>query len=159
MHRLAEVAASVDEAAQALVSLVDPARFTDLTQVSPTQLRALTLLHANPAMNVNGLAQTLEVNPSSASRLCDRLEAMGFLRRQADPRDRREVKLRTTPAAADLLTQWSRHRREALLSVLAKMPATARQDLVRSLRAFAVAADELLAHQAYEPAQVASRTA
>ncbi len=156
MQRLADMAASVDEAAQALVGLLDAARFTELTQVSPTQLRVLTLLHANPTMNVNGLAQTLQVNPSSASRLCDRLEAMGLLRRQSDPRDRREVNLGTTPAAADLLARWSGHRREALLTVLAKMPAAARQELVRSLRAFTLAADELLSARAYEPGQAAS---
>jgi DNA-binding MarR family transcriptional regulator len=150
------VAASVDDAAQALVSLLDAARFTDLTQISTTQLRVLTLLRANPVMNVNGLAQTLQVNPSSASRLCDRLEAMGLLRRQADPRDRREVHLRATAAGEELLAQWSRHRREALLSVLAKMPATARQELVRSLGAFAVAAEEIAADERYTPG---SRTA
>ncbi len=159
MQRLADVAASVDDAARALVGLLDASRFADLTRVSPTQLRVLTLLDANPAMNVNALAQTLQVNPSSASRLCDRLEAMGLLRRHTDPRDRREVNLRATAAAGDLLAQWNRHRCEVLLSVLAKMPATARQELVRSLRAFSVAADELLAGRAYQSGQVASRTA
>jgi DNA-binding MarR family transcriptional regulator len=159
MQRLADVAASVDDLAEALVSLLDPARFSDLIRVSPTQLRVLTLLRANPAMNVNALAQALRVNPSSASRLCDRLEATGLLRRQADPRDRREVNLRTTQAADELLAEWSRHRREALLPVLAKMPATARQELVRSLRAFGGAADELLSGQLYPQGQAASRTA
>jgi DNA-binding MarR family transcriptional regulator len=159
MRRLTDMAASVDDAAQALVGRLDASQFTDLTQISPTQLRVLTLLHTNPDMNVNALAHTLQVNPSSASRLCDRLEAMGFLRRQADPRDRREVNLRTTSAAADLLARWSAHRREALRSVLAKMPATAREELVRSLRAFSAAANELLADQAYKPGRAASRTA
>jgi DNA-binding MarR family transcriptional regulator len=156
VRRLADVAASIDDTADALIGLLDPGRFTDLIQVSPTQLRVLTLLRANPAMNVNGLAQTLRVNPSSASRLCDRLEALGFLRRQADPRDRREVNLRTTPAAEQLLADWSRCRREALVSVVARMPVSAREELVRSLRAFGAAAEELLTDQLYPPA---SRTA
>lgn len=159
MERPADLAASTDDAADALVALLDPARFSDLVQVSPTQLRVLTLLNADPAINVNGLAHALRVNPSSASRLCDRLEAMGLLRRQPDPRDRREVHLQLTPAGHELLAQWRRHRRDALLPVLMKMPTGARQDLVRSLRAFRCAADELLTDEQHRPGPAARRTA
>jgi DNA-binding MarR family transcriptional regulator len=159
MRRLADLAASIDDAADALVALLDPARFSDLIQVSPTQLRVLTLLNADPASNVNGLAHALLVNASSASRLCDRLEAMGLLRRQPDPHDRREVRLRLTPAGHELLAQWRQHRRDALLTVLTRMPTAARQDLMRSLRAFSSAADELLADELHEPGPAARRTA
>jgi DNA-binding MarR family transcriptional regulator len=159
MPRLADLAASIDEAADALVALLDPARFGDLIQVSPTQLRVLTLLHTDPAIIVNGLAHALLVNASSASRLCDRLEAMGFLRRQSDPHDRREVRLQLTPAGHELLAHWRRHRREALLSVLTKMPTGARQDLMRSLRAFSSAADELLGVEVHRAAPGVRRTA
>lgn len=159
MQSLADLAASIDDAADALVALLDPARFSDLIQVSPTQLRVLTLLNADPSINVNGLAHVLRVNPSSASRLCDRLEAMGLLRRQPDPHDRREVRLKLTPAGHDLLSQWRRHRRDALLSVLKKMPTRARQDLMGSLRAFSSAADEQLTHEHDRPVPATQRTA
>jgi DNA-binding MarR family transcriptional regulator len=159
MRRLADLAASIDDAADALVALLDPARFSDLIQVSPTQLRVLTLLHADPATNVNGLARALRVNASSASRLCDRVEAMGLLRRQHDPYDRREVRLQLTPAAHELLARWRRHRRDTLLTILTKMPAGARQDLMRSLRAFRSAADELLADELHRPGPATRRTA
>ncbi len=159
MQRLADLAASIDDAADAMVALLDPARFTDLIQVSPTQLRVLTLLNADPAVNVNGLARALLVNPSSASRLCDRLEAMGLLRRQPDPHDRREVRLKLTPAADELLTQWRRHRRDALLTVLTRMPTATRQDLMRSLRAFSSAASELLTDELHQAGPAVRRTA
>jgi DNA-binding MarR family transcriptional regulator len=92
---------------------------------------------------VNGLAESLGVGPSSASRLCDRLEALGLLRRVADPRDRREVQVQVTAEAEQLLTEISRNRQRALEEVLARMPETARQELARSLTAFRIAADGL----------------
>jgi DNA-binding MarR family transcriptional regulator len=86
------------------------------------------------------LAEALEVVPSSASRLCDRLEATGLLRRVPDPRDRREVRLILTSSARRMLDQLRERRREALAGVLERMTPGDRADLVRSLRAFAQAA-------------------
>ncbi|MFC8850818.1 MULTISPECIES: MarR family transcriptional regulator [unclassified Micromonospora] len=66
--------------------VLDPAGSCHQLTVSPTQLRVLSLISARPRTNVNGLAELLDVVPSAASRLCDRLEAIGLLRRVADPR-------------------------------------------------------------------------
>jgi DNA-binding MarR family transcriptional regulator len=86
------------------------------------------------------LAEALEVVPSSASRLCDRLEATGLLRRVPDPRDRREVRLLLTSSARRLLDDLRERRRQALGEVLDRMTPAHRQDLVQALRAFATAA-------------------
>jgi DNA-binding MarR family transcriptional regulator len=130
-------AAAVDTAAAALVATMDAVGAADAPRVSPTQLRVLTLLRDNPALNVNGLADTLRVGASSASRMCDRLEALGFLRRESDPRDRREVQVRLTATAIDLLGTLAEGRRKALATVLAAMPERTRRELVRALAAFA----------------------
>jgi DNA-binding MarR family transcriptional regulator len=136
-----DFAASIEQAAMALAAVLDPSRNDHAPRVSPTQLRVLTWLRAHPHTNVNGLADFLEVNPSSASRLCDRLEAMGLLRRTTDRRDRREVQVIVTPQALGMLNDMSRLRREAVGKVLSMMPESARQELARSLTAFSVAAD------------------
>jgi DNA-binding MarR family transcriptional regulator len=130
-------AMALDEAAIALVAVLDPAGCGDVAHVSPTQLRALELLGGDSTMNVNGLAEVLSVNASSASRLCDRLEALGLAYRSADPRDRREVKLHLTKEARDLLDTLAICRQRALSDVLSRMPEQSRQELVRSLGAFA----------------------
>jgi DNA-binding MarR family transcriptional regulator len=136
LHRQA---AAIDEAARALVGALDPAGYEDVTRVSPTQLRVLELLR-DTAVNVNGLAEILSVGASSASRLCDRLEALGFVERVTDPRDRREVRLQLTVAANELLDALTAHRRAALTAILYRMSESARAELVRSLDAFADAA-------------------
>jgi DNA-binding MarR family transcriptional regulator len=143
MQRSVNLSASIETAAEALAAVLDPARGDHLLRVSPTQLRALTWLRGNPGTNVNGLADYLAVGASSASRLCDRLEALGFLRRAADPQDRREVQVLLTVAAETMLDDLSRYRQGALDQVLALMPETARQELARSLTAFSAAAEQL----------------
>ncbi|HEY7175691.1 MAG TPA: MarR family transcriptional regulator [Micromonosporaceae bacterium] len=143
MQRSANLAASIEAAAESLGSVLEAARGEHLLRVSPTQLRVLTWLKSYGPTNVNGLAESLGVGPSSASRLCDRLEALGLLRRSADPRDRREVQVLVTPDAERLLDEMSRRRRQALDEVLALMPEAARLELARSLTAFSVAADAL----------------
>ncbi len=140
MDRVTDVAAAVESTVDALMSVLDGAGQSQSPSVPPAQLRVLAILAENSQTNMSRLAETLEVVPSSASRLCDRLEATGLLRRVPDPRDRREVRLMVTPAGRRLLERLRESRREALAEVLERMPATDRQDLVRSLRSFAEAA-------------------
>ena len=137
-----DVAAAVESAVDSIVSVLDAARLAQSPSVPPAQLRVLSIIAGNQHTNMSRLAEALDVVPSSASRLCDRLEATGLLRRVPDPRDRREVRLLPTPAARRLLDQLQERRRRALGEVLDRMPAPARQELVRALQAFAEAADD-----------------
>ena len=140
-HQVTDVAAAVESAVESLVSVLDVAGDAQTPSVPPAQLRVLTIVAGNRHTNMSRLAEALDVVPSSASRLCDRLEATGLLRRVPDPRDRREVRLMLTPAARRLLDQIRDRRRIALGQVLDRMSAADRDDLVRALRAFAEAAD------------------
>ncbi|MBB4698110.1 MarR family winged helix-turn-helix transcriptional regulator [Paractinoplanes abujensis] len=140
MDRVSDAAAAVESTVDALVSVLESAGLGHATNVPPAQLRVLAIVADTRHTNMSRLAEALEVVPSSASRLCDRLEATGLLRRVPDPRDRREVRLLLTPAARRLLDDLRERRRQALEEVLGRMQDEERQDLVRSLRAFATAA-------------------
>lgn len=140
MERFTELAAAVESSVEALTAVLERARLAQHPTVPPAQLRVLTIVAGNRHTNMSRLAETLGVVPSSASRLCDRLEATGLLRRVADPRDRREVRLLLTPAARRLLADVRERRRQALGEVLERMPPAARQDLRRALQAFEAAA-------------------
>jgi DNA-binding MarR family transcriptional regulator len=140
MERVKDVAAEVESTVESLVTVLETARMAQSPAVPPTQLRVLTIIAGNRHTNMNRLAEALGVVPSSASRLCDRLEATGLLRRVPDPRDRREVRLTLTPAARRMLDELRERRRTALAEVLERMAPAARQDLVRALAAFDAAA-------------------
>ncbi|GAB3935610.1 hypothetical protein GCM10027614_10620 [Micromonospora vulcania] len=120
VERPGDLASAIDAAAETLIAVLDAA--ASRHQVPPTQLRVLTLISGRSQTNVNRLAELLDVVPSSASRLCDRLEATGLLRRVADPRDRREVRLVLTAAAQTLLGELAERRQRAVQTVLDRMP-------------------------------------
>lgn len=140
MERATEIAAAVESSVEALVAVLERARLAQQPTVPPAQLRVLTIVAGNRHTNMSRLAEALDVVPSSASRLCDRLEATGLLRRVADPRDRREVRLLLTSASRRLLADLRERRQAALAEVLGRMPAGAQQDLLRALQAFGSAA-------------------
>ncbi|MFJ8579701.1 MarR family transcriptional regulator [Micromonospora sp. NPDC093277] len=140
MERPPNLAAAVAAAAEALIGVLDSAASRHAVPVSPTQLRVLLLIVSHPNTNVNRLAELLDVVPSSASRLCDRLEAVGLLRRVADPRDRREVRLLATAAAETLLRELTERRHQAVQVVLDRMPNRVQHELLLALVAFGQAA-------------------
>ena len=139
MERPPNLAAAIESAAEALIGVLDSATSRHTVSVSPTQLRVLSLIVSHPDTNVNRLAELLDVVPSSASRLCDRLEAVGLLRRVADPRDRREVRLIPTAAADTLLRDLQQRRHRAVQAVLDRMPNRAHHELLLALVAFSQA--------------------
>ncbi|WP_047893999.1 MarR family transcriptional regulator [Micromonospora sp. RV43] len=140
MERPPNLAAAIESAAEALIGVLDSATSRHTVGVSPTQLRVLSLIVSHPDTNVNRLAELLDVVPSSASRLCDRLEAVGLLRRVADPRDRREVRLIPTAAADTLLRDLQERRHRAVQAVLDRMPNRVQHELLLALVAFSKAA-------------------
>jgi DNA-binding MarR family transcriptional regulator len=136
MERVSGAAAAVESTVESLLAVLDGARLAQSPAVPPAQLRVLSIVSRNRHTNMSRLAEALDVVPSSASRLCDRLEATGLLRRVPDPRDRREVRLLLTAAARRLLEDLRERRRDALAEVLDRMKAQDRDDLVRALAAF-----------------------
>lgn len=143
MKSVGELAVAVEAVVGPLLDVIDSARLDPGLPVSATQYRVLTVLDRRPGLTLGGLADALDVVPSSASRLCDRLAATGLLTRTPDPRDRREVHLTLTATAVELLEDLRRRRCEALATVLTKMPAGSRRSLLRSLTAFATASEAL----------------
>lgn len=128
----------VDTAAQALMLAASAAN--DNSGVSAAQLRVLAVVSQVGTINLTQLAEALHTAPSSASRLCDRLEAADLLRRTVDDRDRREVWLVLTPTAARLLDGLAEQRQATIAAVLRKMPVEQRAALVEALQAFSRAA-------------------
>jgi DNA-binding MarR family transcriptional regulator len=140
MEHVYDDAAAAESALESLQSVLDGARTMRSPAIPPAQLRVLTIVARGTHTNMSRLAEALDVVPSSASRLCDRLEATGLLRRVPDPRDRREVRLLLTPAARRLLDGLREGRRRALAEVLERMGPSARREVVRALQTFDAAA-------------------
>ncbi|GJF31436.1 hypothetical protein KNE206_41360 [Kitasatospora sp. NE20-6] len=108
--------------------------------VSVSQLRVLYVLENNDGINLRTLTETLDSRPSSVSRLCDRLEAIGLVQRTASAASRRELELHLTPAGRTFLTDLRTTREQALERILDAMPGADRRALLAGLQSFRTAA-------------------
>ena len=105
-------------------------------EVTVPQLRVLVLLSSRGPMNLKTVAEHLAVNPSNASRTCDRLVASGKVARRGDAGDRRNVNLSITEDGADFVERLMESRRRLLDRVVARMDHTDQAALAQALEAF-----------------------
>jgi DNA-binding MarR family transcriptional regulator len=110
--------------------------------VTVTQFRTLVVLDSHGAINLNRLAELLDVTPSTAMRMIDRLLTAELVTRTENPTNRREVQLGLTKAGSQLVQQVTAKRRREIARIVTAMPAAQRSDLIAVLRAFADAAGE-----------------
>lgn len=88
-------------------------------------------------MPLPDLARALDVAHSTASRLVDRAEAAGAVRRSKAPEDARRVVVTTTPAGVRLAESSRSFRRRYLEAILAQWEPVERADFARQLARFA----------------------
>ncbi|MFV2119333.1 MarR family winged helix-turn-helix transcriptional regulator [Streptomyces sp. Act-28] len=114
-----------------------------LVPVSATQLRVLYALEREDGINLRTLSELLGSAPSSVSRLCDRLEALGFVERFPSPVSRRELELRLTKPAKAHLGDLRARREKALTAAIAAMPPSTRASLLEGLRGFRASLEDV----------------
>jgi DNA-binding MarR family transcriptional regulator len=129
-------------ASRALVGIAAASMSGIDTLVTVPQFRVLVILFSRGPSNLATVAEELEVNPSNASRICDRLIRAGLLRRSESSVDRRQVTLTLTPTGRQLVEKVTRRRRSAIERVLRDMPEAERDALATTLAAFAEVAGE-----------------
>lgn len=113
------------------------------TEVTVAQHRLLVLLAEHGPQSVSEIAQRLGVNPSNASRHCDRLQRLGLLSRRRSPEDGRVVQVDVTPTGRGLLDGVTEQRRADIRRVVDRMPAADAAVVAAALREFNAAAEEV----------------
>src|ERR1700745_1711626 len=81
-----ELVDTVLAASRALVAVAARSLAAAGDEVTLPQYRALVVLAARGPQGTAELAAALAVNPSTATRMCDRLGGQGLIRRQREPR-------------------------------------------------------------------------
>lgn len=110
--------------------------------VTIPQHRVLVLLEDGP-LGIGAIAAELGVNPSNASRLCDRLQVLGLIRRRRADHDRRAVLVGLTKTGRDNITAVASHRRAEISQLVAHLDGKGSAVLVRALTEISDAAAEL----------------
>lgn len=103
----------------------------------PAAIILQTLLAQQPAtLHPQELAQHLGIEPPSVTRHTQRLEAVGYLRRQADKRDRRVTRLYVTPAGKRVAEKIWQAQRSLIYEALSTWPAQQRHQFVNLFERF-----------------------
>lgn len=138
---LDEVADAVVASSRAMVA-VSARSIAGAKGVTLPQYRMLVVLDAGSS-NLTELAQHLDVAPSTALRMVDRLVIAGLVAREVRPENRRETLLSLTSSGRRTVRSVTARRRRDLRAVVAQIPAGQRGELARAMAAFATAAEQL----------------
>jgi DNA-binding MarR family transcriptional regulator len=130
-------------ASRALVGVAARSLAIADTKVTLPQYRALVLLASRGEQNVSGLADALEIHPSTATRLFDRLFAKGLIERATSEESRREVTVCLTPAGRSLVRTVTQRRKRELRRILEELDPAAQRQMITAFDRFADAASEV----------------
>jgi len=139
-------AAAVDAvltASRSLIAVATRSLGAAAEETTIAQYRALVVLASRGPQRMVDLASALDVAPSTAGRMCDRLVRKGLIRRHRARADRRAVLVSVTAAGRLVVDQATARRRALIEDILAKLPADAQRTIAQALAAFAAAAGEV----------------
>jgi len=128
--------------AQAM-AIVDPIRVRLWSEAELTtgQLRLLIVLREEPGATLSALAAHLRVSPPTACGLVDRLVRQHYLKREADPEDRRFVRHQLTERGAAVVGELEREGRALMNDILGRLSDGELDELVRGLELLNAAAE------------------
>jgi DNA-binding MarR family transcriptional regulator len=114
-------------------------------RVTLPQFRMLVVLATRGATKLVSLADLLQVAPSTAMRMVDRLIAAGLADRQHNPDNRRETLLQLTDEGRRTVADVTARRRAEIAAIVERLRPTQRLALIEALTAFNEAGGEPLA--------------
>lgn len=110
--------------------------------VTLPQFRMLVVLSTRGATKLVTLADLLQVAPSTAMRMVDRLIAAGLADRQTNPGNRRETMLQLTEEGRRTVEDVTARRRAEIVAIVERLSPIQRLALVEALGAFNKAGGE-----------------
>lgn len=116
---------------------------TEAHGITPVQYAALQTVHDLPGLDQRSLARAIGFDTSTIAGVVDRLEARGWLRRNASPTDRRVRLLTITEEGKALVAAVQPDMQRAQTRMLAPLPEAERTEFMRMLRVLVTANNEL----------------
>ena len=133
-------------ASRSLVAVATRSLGAAAEEVTIAQYRALVVLASRGPQRMADLAAALDVAPSTAGRMCDRLVRKGLIRRHRARADRRAVLVSVTAPGQLVVDQATARRRALIGEILGRLPAGRQRAVAEALAAFADAAGEIPDH-------------
>src|SRR5450756_2500521 len=126
-----EIAFTIMDVARMLRTYAD--QLARQFSISRAQWGVLVRLDRSEGLKQSELAEILDLQPISLTRLLDRLAENGLIERRADPNDRRANRLFLTPAARPLLGRLSELSADMMETVLEGLDAKSVDRMLKEL--------------------------
>ena len=101
--------------------------------LTQAQWRAIVHLSRSEGSTQAALAESLEIQPITLTRLIDRMESAGWVERRTHPLDRRAVQLYLTAQSQPILEQMHARAADTLNEATAGVPSRAQRQLIATL--------------------------
>lgn len=136
-----EITDALMRASRALVAIA-AASVADEQLITLPQYRALVVIAGRTPCNVSDLASALEIHPTTATRLVERLVSKELVKRSDDEQDRRSVVLALTRRGGATVRRVQGRRREAIARIVSAMGPVDAAATTAALESFSAAAGE-----------------
>ena len=110
--------------------------------INSTDLRCLGIVTTEPGLTPSRLAELADLTTGAVTGVLDRLERAGFVRREADPADRRRLRVQLAAGRVAELGEYYQPLLTRLGELSDGLDPTAREKLATSLESFAAALRE-----------------
>lgn len=100
------------------------------------QVRVMTVVSARGKATVSSIADALELSRPATSEMIDRMVEIGYVSREANPADRRQVLISLTPGAAVTMDGIVAQRRAILLESLGDLSDDELAGFLKGMRGF-----------------------
>ncbi|MFC4062051.1 MarR family winged helix-turn-helix transcriptional regulator [Planomonospora corallina] len=141
-EELAAVTSAVLTGSRLLVAIAARSLGAVEDRVTLPQFRMLVVLATHGETKLVTLAERLGVNPSTATRMAERLAAAGLVAREVNPHNRRESLIRLTPAGRRTVDEVTARRYEEITAIVSRMSPGQCRALVSAMTAFTRAGGE-----------------
>ncbi|MFF3976957.1 MarR family winged helix-turn-helix transcriptional regulator [Streptomyces sp. NPDC001828] len=128
-----EAASTITELLDVMWERAKATTAQDTAPASASQLRLMYVVDRQDGIRMRTVCHLLASSPPNISRMCDRLQAIGFLERLPCPDSGREITLRLSPAGKKHLQRIREQRETMLHEAIHNMPAAQRRALTRGL--------------------------
>jgi len=130
-------------ASRALITVATKSLGAAAEEITITQYRALLVRASHGPQRFGDLAGVLEIAPSTAGRMSDRLAGKGLIRRHRVQADRRVVQVSLTPRGRQVVDETTSRRRTLISKILGRLQPARHQEVAEALQAFAGAAGDI----------------
>ncbi len=108
--------------------------FFQSVDISQSQLLTVVAVHDMGECRLSDLSQKMGISNPTASGLVDRLVQNGYMKREADPDDRRAVVLSVTDKGTKLTQKLRESTQQKWNNILTEIPQADQRDFIRILK-------------------------